>query len=94
MIDDDFDKLIERLQKIMIEDAVDYDSTLQLYRDEEGTIIDAVLYLRNNADKCDFAGHYFNRRRKEVNQDALKNLMIRLGRPAEAYDDSTPLRGS
>lgn len=94
MIDDDFDKLIERLQKIMIEDAVDYDSTLQLYRNEEGTIIDVVLYLRNNADKSDFAGHYFNRLRKEVNQDALKNLMIRLGRPAEAYNDSTPLRGS
>lgn len=86
MIDDDFDKLIKRLQKIMIEDAVDYDSTLQLYRNEEGTIIDIVLYLRNNADKSDFGGHYFNRCRKDVNQDALKNLMIKLGRPAIAYD--------
>lgn len=94
MIDDDFDKLIERLQKIMIEDAVDYDSTLQLYRNEEGTIIDAVLYLRNNVDKSDFVGHYFNRLRKEINQDALKNLMIRLGRPAIVYDDSIPLRGN
>lgn len=94
MIDDDFDKLIKRLQKIMIKDAVNYDSTLQLYRNEEGTIIDVILYLRNNADKCDFGGHYFNRCRKDVNQDALKNLMIKLGRPAIAYDDSTPLRGS
>lgn len=85
MIDDNFDKLIERLQKIMIEDAVDCDSTLRLYRREGGIITDVVLYLYN-ITTGDIHTHYFNRRKKSVNQDALKNLMIKLGRPEIAYD--------
>lgn len=43
MIDDNFDKLIKRLQKIMIKDAVDYDSTLQIFRKKKGTITDAIF---------------------------------------------------
>lgn len=85
MIDDDFDKLIKRLQKIMIKDAVDFDSTLQIFRKKKGTITDAILYLYDSDENRAY-NYYFSRLRKDINQDALKNLMIKLGRPEIAYD--------
>lgn len=86
MIDDDFDKLIKRLQKIMIKDAVDYDSTLQIFRKKKkGAISYAILYLYDSDENRAY-NYYFSRIRKDINQDALKNLMIKLGRPEIAYD--------
>ena len=94
MIDDDFDKLLKKLHEVILEDiSADSVTTIKLYRNKEGVIIDAVLYIKDNNSGY-HSDYYFTRMNDSINKSNLKKLMIKVGRPAIAYDDSTPLWGN
>lgn len=94
MIDDDFDKLLKKLHELTLEDtSANCETTIKLLRNKEGVILDATLYIKDsNSDY--YSSYYFTRMNDSINKDNLKRLMIKVGRPALAYDDSMPLRGN
>lgn len=88
MIDNNFEKLLKILHKIVLEYIpANWETTMQLSRSKSGLIMEAVLYMKDSENSF-FKGYYFGRMEEERNKDHLRLLMNQLGYQELASDSS------
>lgn len=88
MTDKEFDRLLKLLHEITLEHIpTNWQTTMQMSRDKNGSVIEAVLYIRDN-DDCFFYGYYFGRMEEKRNKKHLRLLMNKLAVPSYISDSS------
>lgn len=86
MTDKEFDRLLKLLHEITLEHIpTNWQTTMQIYRDKNGSVIEAVLYVKDNDF---FHGYYFGRMEEKRNKEHLRLLMNQLAVPSFISDSS------
>lgn len=88
MTDKEFDRLLKLLHEITLEHIpTNWQTTMQMSRDKNGSVIEAVLYVKDGENGF-FYGYYFGRMEENRNKDHLRLLMNQLDVPSFISDSS------